>query len=78
MDSLAGAVQDEFNGGPVIIFGRELSMRQVRMFVCGVIGVSGLLYSTQAGFYYLGFIDSYGIGINLMATVFMEVGFFMW
>jgi len=53
-------------------------MRTVRLGICVIISLTGLLYCSQGGFYYLGFIDSYGIGINLIATVFMESVFFTW
>lgn len=78
VDCLAGAIEDEFIGRQVNLLGRDLSPREVRVLVCAGISFAGLLYCSQGGFYYLGFIDSYGVGSNLIAGVAIETFFFNW
>jgi hypothetical protein len=78
MDGLAGAIEDEFHGGKVIFFNKIISMPTVRFAICAFVSLSGFLYCSQAGFFYLGFIDDYGVSINLIFAVFIEVYFFTW
>lgn len=60
------------------MFNYFISSRNVRLLICCLVSIAGLLFSSQAGFYYLGFIDSYGIGINIVVVVFIESYFFTW
>ncbi|EAS07565.1 Na-dependent neurotransmitter transporter (macronuclear) [Tetrahymena thermophila SB210] len=78
MDGLAGSIEDEFHGTDAKIFNITITQKHIRMGICSIVSLSAFLYSTQAGFYYLEFIDSYGVGINLITAVFMEVYFFNW
>lgn len=77
VDCLAGSIEDEF-GKNVCVYGIELTMSRLRVVVCVVFSFAGFLFCSQGGFYYLGFIDSYGISMNLIAGVFIETYFFNW
>jgi SNF family Na+-dependent transporter len=55
-----------------------MGMKTVRFLICAVITVGGLLFSTQAGFYYLGFVDYYAVNLNLLVSVMIETLFFTW
>lgn len=47
-----------------------MGIRTVRFLLCLIITIlGGFLFSTQAGFYYLGFIDYYAINFNLLVSV---------
>lgn len=44
MDSLAGAIEDEFHGGKVVIWNRTLSMPTVRFLICGGVSLTAFLF----------------------------------
>lgn len=46
MDSLAGAVEDEYEGQPIVLYGRKIEMPMLRLLICAGVSVSAFLYST--------------------------------
>jgi SNF family Na+-dependent transporter len=56
----------------------KLSIKGLRFLVCLVIALFGVLYGSQAGFYYLGFSDEYTLNINALVVVFIQSIFFTW
>ncbi|KAL4434737.1 hypothetical protein ABPG74_017157 [Tetrahymena malaccensis] len=78
MDGLAGTLEDELNGDGLVVLSYRVPMKWVRALVCGTVSLFGFLYCTQAGFYYLDLVDTYGVGFNLFMGLFIEVFFFTW
>ena len=73
-------VEDELkiNRFNIRIFGYVMSTKLLRFIICMTVALTGLLFSTQAGFYYLSFVDHYACSINLIVAITMESLFFMW
>lgn len=73
MDGIAGTIEDEFGSKKgVKLFGRYFSMRFVRFLICFSVVITGLLYSTESGFYYLEFVDFYTTAIPSIFSVGFE------
>lgn len=46
--------------------------------ICVLNGIVGILYCTDAGFYLLNFVDTFGTNVGFMLMVLFEIGYFCW
>ncbi|CAD8144099.1 unnamed protein product [Paramecium pentaurelia] len=75
VDGIAGTIEDIYLG-EVIVFGNKLTVQQVRLCVCSILGMIGLIYCTDIGFYLLSFVDTFGTNLSFMLGVLFEVFYF--
>ena len=79
MDGLSGTVEEELKGKSLKITSfLSIPYSAIRPVICGLVAVFGVFYCSEAGFYYLDLVDTYGVGFNLFMGLFIETYFFTW
>ncbi|CAD8059026.1 unnamed protein product [Paramecium sonneborni] len=75
VDLIAGTIEDACLG-EVYLFQFKLTIQQVRLGICILLGILGSIYCTDIGFYLLEFVDLYGTTISFMGGLLFEVFYF--
>jgi len=79
MDGLSGTVEEELKGKSLKITSfLSIPYSAIRPVICGLVALLGVFYCSEAGFYYLDLVDTYGVGFNLFMGLFIETYFFTW
>ncbi|EAS00316.3 Na-dependent neurotransmitter transporter (macronuclear) [Tetrahymena thermophila SB210] len=78
IDALATAIEDEFHGKNIEYKGFSIQMNYIRAGVCIIVSLSAFLFCSQAGFFYLDFVDNYSVSINMFVCIITEIYFYFY
>ncbi|KAL4503296.1 hypothetical protein ABPG72_000902 [Tetrahymena utriculariae] len=78
IDALATTIEDEFHGKNIEYRGFSIKMNYIRAGVCIIVSLSAFLFCSQAGFFYLDFVDNYSVSINMFVCIITEIYFYFY